>query len=127
MTQSIQKINWHELMYLIPDENIVKLNDSIYSKYLAWNKLEKADEEQLVLIGKLDNEERPTSNYPYKDKYWQPDAPIALAYYPFFGCKLYRYGQNGGLYFVYDEFGGHVPETRCRLIQRDLIVVEIPA
>ncbi|WP_147320061.1 hypothetical protein [Chitinophaga silvisoli] len=122
----MSKINRNQLMYLIPDEEIVKYNDPIYSKYLGWAELEKADEEQLVLIGKFDNEGGPTSNMPYRDKYWQADAPIALAWYPFFGCHIYRYGQDGGLYFVYNEFGGHAPERRCRLIQRHLISTEIP-
>lgn len=113
-------------MYMIPTEDIVKFNDPIHSKYLAWAKPDKADEEKLVLLGKFDNEGGPTSGRSYKDQYWGEQAAIALAFYPYYGCEIYRYGQDGGLYFVYTEIGGHAAEKRCRLIQRHLILTELP-
>ncbi|WP_343690401.1 hypothetical protein [Chitinophaga sp.] len=110
------------LINFLPDDSTVELNDPIHVKYRACTKLDKADQEQLVLIGEIDIEDGTDVYEVYKDQYWQPDAPIALQYYPFNGCSIYRYQQNGGLYFVYTELGGHAPEIRCRWIQRHLIV-----
>jgi hypothetical protein len=122
----MRKITWSGLIGMIPNEHVVQENDPIYLKYLAWKKLEEADERQLMLVGVLDNEERGIAIHPYRNQYWQPDAAIALSYYPYFGCSIYQYQQHGGLYFVYEVFGGHASEMRCRLIQRHLTVLDIP-
>ena len=111
-----------ELLHLLPDDKTLKLHDPIHTKYLAWTKLSQADQAQLLLIGDFKNPGNPNPYEVYNNQYWQPDAPIALKYYPFNGSAVYQYQQNGGLYFVYTEFSGHAPETRCRLIQPHLIV-----
>lgn len=121
------RITWSELVSSIPSEIS---GDPIHPKYVSWSALAEEDEEKLRLLGELVPDDGVPINtakeYPSRHNYWLPDAPIALGYYPYNGCDVYQYGHNGGIYLVYTEYGGHVPEKRCRLVQRQLIVSEKP-
>lgn len=115
----MNKITVNELLAIIPDDETLRANDPIYSRYLGWEKLDAVDEVDLVYIGELDV---PPGRFD-ESQYWGHDAPQDLSSYPYYGCDIYRYGARGGVYFRYEEMGGHVPEKRCRLVRRELIVV----
>lgn len=124
----MNKITWEQLLGLIPDVKTLDMNDIIYTRYISWEKLAKEDDGKLRLLGALENEGGPVHATEYKSSYnyWSPESPIALAYYPYNGCDVYQYKENGGIFFIYREDGGHVPEMRCRLVQRQLIILEKP-
>jgi hypothetical protein len=127
----MNNITWSDVLNLaIPILNISK-EDSICKRYIAWRKLDPMDESKLSFIGNLAPDS--SQNKIYEEEfhtfknYWAEDYPIALAYYPYNGCGVYKFANivNGGYYFVYVEFGGHAPEKRCRLIQPDLVFTSI--
>lgn len=117
----MQKISQNELLNMIPSFDDVKQNDPLYSKYISWEMIKKEELEQLQSVGEISAGELTMKEYPSAHNYWSPQAPIALAYYPYNGCEVYKY-PNGGVYLVYEEASGHIPEMRCRLVQRELIV-----
>ena len=53
--------------------------------------------------------------------YWAEAAVIRFDEYPYSACKIYEAKGGSNLYLVYREFGGHVPEWRCRLVRESLI------
>ena len=108
----------NELVGLIPD---ISSGDELYTKYLSWNWLDDKDYDKLQFLGMLAYTGT-YAEYPSPYNYWMPAYPIALHCYPNNDCEVYQYKE--GLFLVYDEISGHVPEKRCRLIQRELIVLE---
>lgn len=117
------KITWSELLKIVPEEP--EDCDDIYQKYQAWRKLDTADDKRMVYLGSLvpDNPDQVSSlkEFPSFEQYWSKEAPIALAYYPYYGCEVYRLKSCSSLYLIYTEFAGHAPEKRCRLLQKRLI------
>ncbi len=88
--------------------------------YVSWQKVNDEDLLSFQLIGILRGETNNGSEYPSKESYWSADYPIALNYFPNYGSKIYFNGNN--FFLVYRDFGGHIPEVRCRVILPDLIV-----
>lgn len=89
-------------------------------KYSSWLKLETNDETSLSLIGTVSVDQEHNEEYPTKENYWSPKYPIALEYYPYFGCDIYSDGKS--YFLIYQEFGGHAPEKRCRVVKKELLV-----
>ncbi|GJM36080.1 MAG: hypothetical protein DHS20C18_50810 [Saprospiraceae bacterium] len=119
-----QQITWSELIKMTPEET--EDCDNIYQKYQAWHKLDPDDEKRMIYLGSLvpDVPEQAFSlkEYPSFEQYWSKESPIALAYYPYYGCEVFRLKSCSSLYLIYTEFAGHAPEKRCRLLQKRLIV-----
>lgn len=110
-------LSFVELKAVISDE---VSNDPLTLKYAGWDKLDKQDEKELVRVGQL---ELPDVNQEYSEEnYWKPESPISINRYPYAGCWIYEHPKYHSFFFVYTEFGGHVPETRCRYIDKKLIV-----
>lgn len=118
----MKKITWSELRVLTSSQSTILTLE----KYLAWEPLQKVDEEKLSFIGLLISDDPSihvfNSEFPSPYNYWAKNYPIALRYYPYNGCEIYKNNETSYLYFVYLEFGGHVPEKRCRLVQKELII-----
>lgn len=110
-----KKITIIELLKLIP-KNIQS------QKYLCWEKLNCADFVEFNLVGTIDINSNNQVEYPTEENYWSENYPIALEYYPNSNCDIYT--DNINYYLVYRDFGGHIPERRCRLIRRELIIYE---
>ena len=73
-------------------------------KYRAWSKLESKDLLSMILVGMVSVNEEYNQEYPTTESYWSPKYPIALEYYPYFGCDIYSDGKS---YFtIYQDFGG---------------------
>lgn len=100
-------------------DEVVKIDEEV-KEYISWNKLSETFKEKLEFIGEVDvnNNEQLSDD----GNYWYPDTPISLNQYPYFGCKLYKHKFHDSYYFVYEEFGGNIPEERCRLLQQKLII-----
>lgn len=94
--------------------------NSLANKYKLWSKLDKSDEDKLTLLGKVAVDQKYDKEFPSSENYWSPTYPIALEYYPYHGCEIYT--DTKDYFFVYQEFGGHIPEKRCRCIRKELIV-----
>lgn len=108
----------HELVAMVAD---ITSADEMYERYVGWEWLKEADLDKLTFLGMLAY----TGTYSvYKSSinYWSPEYPIALHCYPNNDCEVYQYKE--GIFLVYDEISGHVPEKRCRLVQRALIILE---
>ncbi len=125
----MRQLSTTDLLYLLAEskENN-QTSESRFSHYWTWSPLSNEFVEQLEFIGTTAN---PTSiaqhgytEYPSVFNYWSPDSPIALAYYPYHDCQVYRHKLSGCYFFIYSEQGGHVPERRCRLIRQHLIIPE---
>ena len=121
----MNKINWSQLNELV---NNADIESSLLSeKYVAWRKLDKVDEGRLIFLGQLVPDDSDVTlfadSYPSNHQYWSPLYPIALKNYPYTGCEIYKANDAELFFLVYDEFGSHVPEKRCRLIQKHLIVI----
>ena len=95
-------------------------NGELARKYLAWSKFDKEDQLKLILIGSIVVEQKYNEEFQSKENYWSTKYPIAIEHYPYNGCDIYTDGE--GYFFVYQEFGGHAPERRCRFILKELIV-----
>lgn len=119
-----KEITWSELGKMAPEET--EDCDDIYQKYQAWHKLQPEDEKRMLYLGSLvpDAPQQTFSlqKYPSFEQYWSEEAPIALAFYPYYGCEVFRLKSCSSLYLIYTEFAGHAPEKRCRLLQKRLIV-----
>ena len=107
----------HELVAMIPD---ITSGDEMYTRYLSWEWLTDEDLDKLTFLGMLAYTGT-YSEYKSAYNYWMPEYPIALHCYPNNDAEVYQYKE--GIFLVYDEISGHVPERRCRLVQRALIVL----
>jgi hypothetical protein len=115
-TEYIKNLNSLSLIELIKIDNEIE-------NYISWNSLDEVFKSKLEFIGeiKINNQKEV-----YEDEnYWRPDATISLRNYPYFGCKLYKHKSHESYYLIYKEFGGNIPEERCRLLQKRLIVNDI--
>ena len=90
--------------------------------YISWKALENDVKKDLEYIGSLSIDNHFDSDYRSLENYWSPSYPIAIHYYPNFGCKLFKKLGIESYYLVYSDFGGHVPEERGRLLQKELVV-----
>jgi len=91
-----------------------------YSKYQGWNDWHPEFEHEFVRIGQIEQE--PTWDTP--SQYWGTDAPILLNKYPYCTCEIHQCPVSNQVFFHYVEFGGHAPQKRYRLINKDLIDIE---
>lgn len=103
------------------DVNDIDRPDSFYSSFIVWNKISQEQFEKLQKIGKILSTIEWKEARPIPHNYWDADALIDFDEYPYYGCDLYKSKEGSCYYLVYKEYGGHVPETRCRLIQKRLI------
>jgi hypothetical protein len=119
-----QVISWDQLVILLDNSGIPESEcEQRPKEYLGWQSLSPDFERELqpfanireTNVSKLNNE------FPSEKGYWSPESPIAAKYYPYNGCQVFRY--LSCFFLVYIEFGGHVPEKRCRLLQRKLIIL----
>ncbi|EIJ39064.1 hypothetical protein JoomaDRAFT_2070 [Galbibacter orientalis DSM 19592] len=108
-----KKITITELLELIPQKNESK-------KYLSWEKLDLNDFNDFNLVGEVYSNSDNQTEFSTKENYWSENYPIALDFFPNSRCEVYT--DNINYYLVYRDFGGHVPERRCRLIRRELII-----
>ena len=110
--------------YITKEELISHLdkskNSTLAKKYIAWSKLDNDDQGRLYFLGKLVVDEKHNKEFISSESYWSPNYPIALEYYPYDGCEIYTDGSD--YFFIYQEFGGHAPEKRCRSIRKELIL-----
>lgn len=95
-------------------------NEPRLQKYFSWEKFDNKDFDNFEFVGEIKIENPINHEYPSTENYWSVRYPIALQYYPNNGSKIYFNGSQ--YYLVYDEYGGHMPEKRCRLIQSELIL-----
>lgn len=109
--------NLHQLQEMAPDS---AGDDILARKYAGWEALNKDDEQQLLRIGLLTsgNQSGDTTDV----NYWHPRSPITFSSYPYDGCWIYKSKNYPTYYLVYTEFGGHVPELRCRYFDKKLVV-----
>lgn len=64
-------------------------------------------------------------HHPHGTRYDSPDAPVALAYFPYNRCDVYRCRTCGRHVLRYTEFGGYYVDHRVRCLQ-GLAVVGSP-
>lgn len=93
--------------------------------YLSWKSIHKDELNGDNMLAIITLSECFTKSddisFPSEKDYWARQTPIDLMKYPNCISKVYRHISSGNLYLVYRELGGHVPELRCRLIQRNLL------
>lgn len=111
-----KKITKRDLIILLNKSQ----NTDLAIKYKTWSKLDNNDQIKLIHIGTVEVVQENNKEYSTKENYWSPNYPIALEYYPYFGCDIYSDGKS--YFFVYLEFGGNAPEKRCRSIKKELLV-----
>ena len=109
----LENITPYELIQIIPEIN--KCNH-----YLSWQKLKDSDLELLQIIGKISVDDKIDKEINSNYSYWSPQYPIALNYFPNNGCEIYSDGYD--FFLVYTDFGYHIPEKRCRVIKKSLII-----
>jgi hypothetical protein len=102
-------------------ENLISKLPDYHSgnKYLGWDKLNIKDFERFEFVGVLESKSLFQAEFESEENYWSPNYPIAVEYFPNKGSEIYFDGND--YYMVYLDFGGHVPEKRCRLIRKNLI------
>ena len=59
--------------------------------------------------------------HPQGTRYESPDAPIALAYFPFNRCDVYACSRCASAVLKYTEFGGYYVDPRARRVDARLI------
>lgn len=57
-------------------------------------------------------------------EYWDPEAKIAINFYPYHVCDIYECKECRRLFLVYTEYAGHGPQQRIRNIKPELIIEE---
>ena len=66
--------------------------------------------------------------HPEGTRYDDPNAPVAIAYFPYNRCDLWQCRSCQGSVLRYTEFGGYYVDHRVRLLDTDLIVdAPVPA
>lgn len=103
------------------DVNDIDRPDSFYRSFIAWNKISQEHFEKLQKIGKILSTIKRKEESAITNNYWDADALIDFGEYPYHGCDLYKSKEGNCYYLIYEEYCGHVPETRCRLMQKRLI------
>ena len=102
-----------ELIDLLPEQNRTQ-------DYLSWTKMKISDLNSFEFVGNLKVDYFHKKEFETNENYWSDQYPIAFEYFPNSSCSVYTDGFH--YYLVYKDFGGHSPEQRCRLVQKDLIV-----
>ncbi len=122
-----QSITWEQLLNLVQEGSTdITHCDPIYQKYLSWQALDSKDELMLDYVGDL-VAKTPSSSPAFMEDYWKEDSLMELWKYPYIGCQVFKLRACTSCYFVYTEWGGHVPEKRVRLIQKNLIRINSQA
>lgn len=106
-------------------DNCENKDSGFASKFFAWDKISKEQLSELLEVGSFVNDpERKDYSVGAVDgrAYWSPETPIELSSYPYAKCKVFKHSIENCYFFIYDEFGGHLPEKRCRLIRSELIL-----
>lgn len=114
----INKITVEELILIINSKESKK--GDLYKKYSSWEKLDVNDLEKMQLFAQLTTNKDHISFFDTVINYWSEEYPIALNYIPNMFSYIYTYKND--LFMVYIEFGGHIPEKRCRYLDPLLIV-----
>ena len=66
--------------------------------------------------------------HPEGTRYDDPNAPVAIAYFPYNRCAVWQCRSCQGSVLRYTEFGGYYVDHRVRLLDTDLIVdAPVPA
>jgi hypothetical protein len=60
--------------------------------------------------------------HPHGTRYWSANAPIALDWFPYNRCSVWRCRRCASVYLRYAETGGYFEEERIRRVDPDLIV-----
>ena len=83
-------------------------------------------EPSLERLGTLRDEriEEPTLDeyHPQATSYWNERAPVALAYFPFNRCTVWRCAHCRRGFVQYTEYGGYYTDHRIRQIDPELII-----
>ena len=92
----------------------------------GWESLSGAMKtSHLELVGALGTEEtwdRLDEFHPQGTQLWSPDAPIALGWFPYNRCTLWRCRKCAAAFLRYTEYGGYYQDERIRPLVADLIV-----
>jgi hypothetical protein len=84
------------------------------------------DRHALVRVGTLRDPEvdEPTlqEHHPRGTHGWSPDAPIALGYYPYNRCDVWRCRSCRRAYLRYTEYGGYYEDERVRQVDPALVL-----
>jgi hypothetical protein len=62
--------------------------------------------------------------HPQGTRYESPQAPIALAFFPFNRCDVHTCSRCGCTALKYTEYGGYYVDHRVRLVRSALVVDE---
>jgi uncharacterized protein YndB with AHSA1/START domain len=95
-------------------------------KYAAWTGIE-AIPDSLERFGIFEHALNLPLEHGYEARfsagtsYWHEEAPIAVHYYPYAGCVIYRCRSCAAIYLHYTEHAGHAPERRLRWVNPSLI------
>ena len=111
-----------ELKELVKNVKQASSPSDFAGQYLAWNAITRADLASLSFVGKMEATEsvEPGSNVD-ESEFWSRSGKIIPNAYPYSECDVYC-KENGNEYFlIYEEFGGHRPELRCRYFDTGLI------
>ena len=89
------------------------------------------DEALLRKLGRLglgDVEPEPTfaEYHPDGTRYWSPNAPIAVQYFPYNRCDVWACRHCNRAFLRYTEFGGYYVEQRVRLLDPALVTLTVP-
>jgi hypothetical protein len=84
------------------------------------------DRKAWVRVGTLrdPDSDEPTlqEHHPRGTHGWSPDAPIALAYYPYNLCDAWQCKTCRRLYLRYTEYGGYYEDERVRQVDPALVL-----
>lgn len=94
--------------------------NDLTKKYSAWTTLDQEDFDKMIKVGSIHTDSKKNYEVDSKESYWSKKYPIAIDFYPNNSCDVFSY--NDTYFLVYKEFGGHIPEIRCRHIQKKMIV-----
>lgn len=84
--------------------------------------------DQLENLGPFDHQDESikargyTSYLPDGLNYWSAEAPIAVYFYPYHECDIYRCKDCEAIFLSYTETAGHAPEKRLRWVRPELII-----
>jgi hypothetical protein len=119
-----KKVNIIDVIDLLPnDTSDIKRPDVFYKNFIGWNQILNEQLERLEKLGRISTTIESREIKLMSHDYWDLEAVIDFAEYPYYACDLYKSKEGDCYYLVYNEYGGHAPETRCRLVQRRLMKI----
>jgi hypothetical protein len=68
-----------------------------------------------------DEEATLAEHHPAGTNAWSPDAPIALAFFPYNRCDIWECISCARSFLRYTEYGGYYEDERIRALNPDLI------